>query len=60
MKTAYMVVMLDFGDDSETILGVYLSKSAAEAAVTKLEDEDIKYKKMGFSYFIAEAPLIEE
>lgn len=55
-----MVVMWDFGDDSETILGVYLSKSAADAAVTKLEGDDIKYKKQGFTYFVAEAPLIEE
>lgn len=60
MKIAYIVVMWDIGDDSETILGVYLSKSAAEAAVTKLEDEDIKYKKKGFSYWVAEAPLVEE
>lgn len=60
MKNAYLVVMWDIGDDSETIIGVYLSKSAAETAVTKLEDEDITYKKMGISYWVVEAPLIEE
>ena len=60
MKNAYLVIMWDIGDDSETILGVYLSKSAAETAVTKFEDDDIKYKKQGFTYFVAEAPLIEE
>jgi hypothetical protein len=60
MKKAYIVVMWDMSDDSETVLNVYLSKLTAEAAIETYKANDIKWKREGVTYFLTITDLIED
>lgn len=54
MKKAFILVRWDISNDSETILGVYLTRSAAEAEQFELEE------LYTYDYWIVETDLIEE